>query len=308
MENDRNGLEPSLSEAQPISGLEPAIRPLHIDLDGLRLTRLAEVELLESPVAILPTPQAGSVVLVLGHRPYRYETLHTFSSERVPLGLPPELALLALDASGRYYMLESDGKRLVRLTQDFQEDLHIDLRGERDLSIGQDGNLYTWLFSSGETEVYDPAGQLLRVLEHNRSPYSLAVDERGGIWLGWAAMSHVVEISPLTGETLGYIDPKEDFSAENLFCYTYDMNFDRSGNLWTFNGQGDVGMTIINPDKAKYLRFACQELGPEYQDSLPVPSPWNDELYIVSKTGRLSVFRPSLLDWKPITPDIHSRA
>jgi hypothetical protein len=276
-----------------------------MDLDGLYLSMLEEVELLEPPVAIIPTPKAGSVVLAFGRNSYKYETLDVFSGERVPLPVPSGCSLMALDASGRFYLLERDGKVLVRLTQDLQEDLRIGLRGERDVSIGQDGNVYTWLFNSREMEVYDPAGRLLRVLKHDRDPYSLAVDKQGVIWLGWAAMSHVVEISPITGETLGYIDPKEDFSAENLFCYTYDMSFDRSGNLWTFNGQGDVGMTIINPKKTQYLRFACKELGAEYQASLPVSSPWNDELYISSETGRLSLLRPFLVDWKPITSDIH---
>lgn len=278
-----------------------------MNLDGINFTLLSRMSLAEEIAAVLPTPQAGRAVLVFGQGPHRYERLDVAGGERSPLPLPSESALVALDDSGRYYLLGDESKTLVRYTSDCEEDLRITLRGQRELSIGQDGNIYTWLFSSREVEVYDSAGRLLRVLTHMWAPYSLAVDDKGVIWLGEAADSHVIEISPTTGETVGYIDPKEDFAAENLFCYTYAMNFDRSGNLWTFNGQGDVGMTIINPDKTNYIRFASKDLGPEYRQSQPVPSAWHDEVYLVSERGDLTVYSAALLNWKDITPDIHNQ-
>ncbi|MNS29367.1 hypothetical protein D3C72_613650 [compost metagenome] len=306
--DEPNGLEPSLSDdgAMP-SGLEPAIKPNYHELDGISLSLLATLRIEEEPF-VIPTCQPATVVLGFGDRAYRYELANLKTGTRHPLTFPPDLLLAAVDASGRYYLLGDDRRTLVRYTADLQEEMRIPLRGQRDVTIGRDGNIYTWLFKSLELEAYDPAGHLLRVLDHIWAPYSLAVDEQGTIWLGEASNCHVVELDPRTGDTLGYIDPKEDFTAENLFTYTYAMQFDRTGNLWTFNGQGDVGMTIISPDKTKYIRFASKDLGAEYQYSEPVPSPWNDEVYVVSENHTVSMFRPTLLDWKDIVPDINQEA
>jgi hypothetical protein len=86
------------------------------------------------------------------------------------------------------------------------------------------------------------------------------------------------------------------------------MSFYRSGNQWTYNAQGDVGATIISPDKLRYFRFRSKDVGPDYQESEPIPSPWNDEVYFVSKPLTVSLFRPTLHDWKDIVPDIHNQA
>lgn len=305
MQDEYNGLEPSLPDQPPPSGLEPAIKPQIISLNGISLTRLADLRA-DEELFVVPTPQPGTVVLGYEGDAMRYERADLKTGARSALALPADLVLVALDNDGRFYMVGDLSKTLVRYTADLEEDLRIPLRDQRNVSIGRDGNIYTWLFRSMEMEVYDPSGGLLRVLDHQGCPYALAVDERGIIWLGEASFCHVFEISPTTGETLSYIDPKEDYTAENLFTYTYAMNFDRLGNLWTFNGVGDVGMTIINPDKTKYIRFASKDLGPEYQQSEPVPSPWNDEVYLVSEDHTVSLFRPTLHDWKDVVPDIHS--
>jgi TPR repeat protein len=304
-QDDVSRLEPSLSEGPKVTGLEPEIRLRHVNLGGVHLTLSSYTAFSEKITEVVPTPDEGKPVLVFGAGPFRYEKVDLASGARQVIPLPAKLMLVALDDVGRYYLLEGDSRTLHRYTADFKEDLSIALQDQRDVSIGRDGNIYTWLFRSREMEVYNPAGQQLRVLEHGWSPYSLAVDEHGGIWIGEAAMSHVVEISPSTGETLRYLDPKEDFTAENLFCYTYAMNFDRRGDLWTFNGQGDVGSTIISPDKTQFLRFASKDLGLEYIDSEPVPSPWHDEVYFVSGERHVSLFGCTLRDWMDITPDIH---
>jgi hypothetical protein len=305
MDDGYSGSEPTLGGDRPNSGLAPTTRPGPMQLDGLTLTQLATVDVGEEPIFVVPTPQAGRVVLGWGQGPYHYETLDMQQGARQALALPSELALSAIDARGRYYLMPNSADAVVRMVPGFQPEMTIALAGARQITVGPDYRTYAWLFKSRTIEVYGPDGALERVVPHDCSPYSFAVDGRGAIWLGEASFSHVFELDPFTGSVVGCIDPKEDYLAENLFCYTYEMTFDRKGNLWTYNGQGDHGMTILDRDKTKYIRFASKDVDPGFADSKPIPSPWTDEFYLVSPSGMVASYHHQLLHWKPVTADIH---
>lgn len=300
MDEECSGLEPAIARVETLSGLEPTMRARYVQLEGLCFELSGSYRFSGVLAGLMPSPEALAPVVWMGGEGNRHARVDLDAGTRVPLPGVSGRPLEALDHLGRYYVTEDEGLTLVRLTLRFEEDLRIALPGQRVVTIAPDGRILTWLFKEPDLIIYDAEGRLQSVVNHGTGAYAFAVDLTGALWFGDAAVCQVHEVCPETGGSLRVLDPKEDYDASNLFCFTYEITVDREDHLWTFNGQGDVGITIIHRDRDRYIRFASKDLGPEFEDCQPLPSPWHDEVYFLLER-EVVVYKPTLVDWRPIT-------
>lgn len=302
MDDECSGLEPAIARIETMSGLEPTMRARYVQLDGVCFELVRSYRSSGVLAGLMPSPEALAPVVWMGGEGYRYGRVDLGAGTLVPLPGVSGRPLEALDHLGRYYVTADEGATLVRLTPGFEEELRIALRGPRCVAVAPDGRIFTYIFKADDLVIYDAEGELLSVVHHGTGAYAFAVDATGALWFGDASVCQVHQVCPETGSFLRVLDPKADYCASNLFCYTYAITVDREGHLWTFNGQGDIGITIIHCDRDRYIRFASQDLGPEFADCEPLRSPWHDEVYFLLER-EVVVYKPVLVDWKPITAE-----